>query len=169
MSINIKKCKTLIEMYPEIQLCIRKSSSMKDALPSYEYLYSLKPKIPKELYVFYFRTLLLMNSANVPRNFILKMFEGIEPEDIMYQNELDTIKNEFADYITIYRGTTKDEMIPGLFWSKYKDVAEGIYYRGKLMKAKIHKKSILLYSAHEAADGEIIANVMSDYKIIKEE
>ena len=80
MSINVKKCNKFREKYPEVELCIGKSNLMNNSLSCYEYLYSLKSKIPKELYVFYFRELLLMNSVNVPRNFILKMFEGIEPE-----------------------------------------------------------------------------------------
>lgn len=36
-----------------------------------------------------------MNTANVSVELRLKMFEGVDPRDIMYQDELDAINNEF--------------------------------------------------------------------------
>lgn len=170
MSIDVGKCRDHLKKYPEAEprLCRTQSKSKNDALVCYEYLYNLKPKIPKELYAYSFRELLQFNTANVSKEFRLKMFEGVSPNDIMYQDELDAIEN-FEEYITVYRGTNKDEDIPGLSWSLIKDVAECDYYRGKLFEARIPKSSILLYYAHDNCEGEIIANVTSDYKIIKED
>ena len=65
MSLDVKKCLSQEDRFPEVRECISKSKRMDDALPSYEYLYSLKDSIPKELYAYYFRRILQMNTANV--------------------------------------------------------------------------------------------------------
>ena len=153
-----------------VSLCIGKSKSMNDALPCYEYLYKIKNKIPKELYAYYYRSLLQMSTRNVPKELRLKMFEDINQEDIMYQDELDAI-NKFEKYITIYRGTTSNEIKPGLSWSLKKYIAESFINgrkNGILFEATISKNDILLYFCHEEAEEEIIANVTHNYKIIKE-
>lgn len=169
MSLDNRKWEQYDKKFPKVRECITQSKSMNDALDNYEYLYKLKSEIPKELYAFYFRNLLQMSTRNVSKELRLKMFEGVEPEDIMYKDELDTIKNVFGKYITVYRGTTKEENIPGISWSTYKWVAEGEFYQGRLFEARIPKKSILLYFAHYEDEGEIIANVTSNYRIVKED
>lgn len=169
MSLDEAKWKKYDEQYREAGECIRQSNSMKDALPCYEYLYKLKPYIPKELYAYHFRKLLNMNTANVPNELRLKMFEGVDPEDIMYQDELDAINNDFDEYITVYRGTSKAENIPGICWTLHKWVAEGTFYEGRLFEAQIPKAAILLYLAHDADEGEVIAHVTSNYRIIEED
>lgn len=168
MSLDNFKLDEYEDDYNKAADCIGKSKTSTDALPSYEYLYALKSEISDKVYAYYFRTLLQMNTANVSNEFRLKMFEGIDPENIMYQDELDAIKN-FEDYITVYRGALKDEKEPGICWSIRKHVAEEMFYRGKLFKACIPKTSILLYLAHEEDEGEIIAQVTSNYEIIKED
>ena len=137
MSLDERKWQRYLDQFPEVALCTTQSNSMHDALPCYEYLYSLKPQIPKELYAFYFRKLLQMNTGNVPIDLRLKMFEGVDPEDIMYQDELDVINNDFGDYITVYRGASKDEDIPGISWTIHKWVAEDTFFRGRLFEARI--------------------------------
>lgn len=169
MSLDIKKCLAQENAYPAVRECISKSTRMDDALPSYEYLYSLKDSIPKELYAYYFRRILQMNTANVSVELRLKMFEDVDQEDIMYQEELDAIKNEFGDTITVYRGAPANETVPGISWTKYKWVAEGSdFNRGKVFMATIPKSSILLYFAKEEDEGEIIARVTTGYKVIEE-
>lgn len=157
------------EQYLEVDQCINQSNSMKDSLACYEYLYELKFRVPKEIYAFYFRKLLNMNTGNISNEPRWKMFEGVDPEDIMYQDELDAINNEFKDCITVYRGASKVEDVPGVCWIRYKWVVEHTFYRGRLFEAKISKTSILLYLAHDADEGEVNAYVISDYKIIKED
>ena len=98
------------EQYLEVDQCINQSNSMKDSLACYEYLYELKFRVPKEIYAFYFRKLLNMNTGNISNEPRWKMFEGVDPEDIMYQDELDAINNEFKDCITVYRGASKVKM-----------------------------------------------------------
>lgn len=169
MSLDERKWMEYDDKYPNVRLCTIQSKSMKDSLACYEFLYRLKSEIPKELYAFNFRRLLQMNTGNVSVELRLKMFEGVNPEDIMFQDELDTIENEFEDYITVYRGATKDENIPGISWTIYRQVAEDTFYRGRLFEAQIPKSSILLYLAHEEDEGEIIAHVTSGYRIIKED
>ncbi len=169
MSLDEGKWKKYYDQYPEVALCTTQSNSMKNSLSCYEFLYSLRLKIPKELYAFHLRKLLQMNTGNVSNEFRLKMLEGVNSEDIMFQDELDTIENEFEEYITVYRGTTKDEDIPGICWTIHKWIAEDIFYRGRLFEAQISKKSILLYFAHQEDEGEVIVHVTSDYKIIKED
>ena len=169
MSLDEGKWKQYDVQYRDAALCTTQSNSMNDSLACYEYLYKLKSKLPKELYAFYFRRLLQMNTGNVSNELRLKMFEGVASEDIMFQDELDAINNEFDDYITIYRGTSKDEDVPGICWTKDKWVAEDTFYKGRLFEAKIPKTSILLYFAHEEDEGEIIAHVTSGYRIIKED
>lgn len=168
MSLDEKKWQVQDELYPQVSECISKSVSPKDALPSYEYLLKLRGSIPEELYAYYFRKILQMNTNNVSNKMRLKMFEGVKPENIMYQDELDAIKG-FDDYITVYRGTTPDEDEPGICWTLYKWVAEGTFDRGRIFEAIIPKSSILLYLAHQEDEGEIIAKVTSGYKIISEQ
>lgn len=169
MSLDEKKWQAQIDDYPAVVYCISQSNTPTDALPSYEYLFNLKGKIPKELYAYYFRRILQMNTANVSNEFRLQMFEGVDREDIMYQDELDAIENEFDDIVTIYRGAPIEEIEPGICWTRYKWVAEGYpFNRGKVFMARIPKSSILLYFAHEEAEGEIIAHVTSGYEVLKE-
>lgn len=169
MSLDEGKWKQYDNQYPEAALCTTQSNSMKDSLACYEYLYELKPKLPKELYAFYFRKLLQMNTGNVPNELRLKMFEGVNPEDIMFQDELDAINNEFEDVITVYRGASKAEEVPGICWTIYRSVAEGTFYEGRLFEAQIPKSAILLYFAHQESEGEVIVHVTSDYRIIEED
>lgn len=166
MSLDEKKWLSQQEKHPEVLKCIAQSKTMNDALPSYKYLFSLKNSIPKELYAYYFRKLLQMNTANVPVALRLKMFEGVIWDDIMFQDELDAI-SEFNDFITVYRGTDQNEETPGLSWTIDKRVAEDTFYRGRMFKAVIPKDSILLYLAHQEAEGEIIAKVTAGYEIVK--
>lgn len=169
MSLDEGKWKEYYNQYPEAKECTIQSKNVENALPCYEYLYKLKPEIPKELYAYLFRKLLQFNTKNVSKEFRLKMFEGVSSNDIMYQDELDAIEN-FEEYITVYRGAAKDENIPGLSWTLIRDVAECFpYYRGKLFEARVPKSDILLYYANDNCEGEIIANVTSDYRIIKED
>lgn len=169
MSIDRGKIAKYQEQYPQIMDCIGQSKTVHDALPSYIFLRDLRPEIPKELYAFYFRKLLQMSTANVSIELRLEMFEGITPEDIMYQDELDAIDKTFDEYITVYRGTSKNEDVPGLSWTLRKYIAEGTFYEGRLFEARIPKSSILLYFAHEEDEGEIISHVTSGYKIIEED
>ena len=57
-------------------------NSMTNSLHCYEYLYKLKPNISTELFAYYFRNLLQMNTGNVSPELRLKMFEGLNPEDL---------------------------------------------------------------------------------------
>lgn len=160
---------TQIDDYPSVLECISQSKTKTDALPSYQYLFNLKDNIPKELYAYYFRKILQMNTANVSNEFRLQMFEGVDREDIMYQDELDAIDNDFDDIITVYRGASPEEIEPGICWTIYKSVAEGSEFnQGKVFMARIPKSSILLYFAHEEDEGEIIVHVTSGYEVIEE-
>ena len=167
MSLDKEICKRQLQDYPEVDDCIRKSERMDNALPSYEYLFSLKDRIPKELYACYFRKLLQFNTRNVPIELRLKMFEGVKQTDIMYQDELDAIQS-FGDEIILYRGTSKNEKEPGLSWSRRRDIAEGTFSEGRIIIAKVPTSSILLYLAHEEDEGEVIAHVTSNY-IVEDE
>ncbi len=110
-----------------------------------------------------------MNTANVSNELRLKMLEGVDREDLMYQDELDAIKM-FDDCITIYRGTSPKESVPGICWTIYKHVAEGSEFNfGRVFKAVIPKSSVIMHFAHEEAEGEIIAHVTSGYTIISGE
>ena len=145
MSLNEKKCLDHDDFFPEAALCIEQSKTMTDLRPCYEYLYNLKQKIPKDLFAYHFRRLLQMGTHNVSKALRLKMFEGLTPEDLMYQDELDAIENTFDDVVVAYRGTTPEEDEPGLSWTIHKRVAEQTFYRGRLFMAKIPKKDILIY------------------------
>lgn len=164
MSLDREICKKQLKDYPEAGDCVGKTKRMDDALPSYEYLYSLKGKIPKELYAYCFRKLLQFNTSNVPVELRLKMFEGVNRADIMYQDELDAIE-DFGDEIVLYRGTSKDEIEPGLSWSLRKDIAEGTFSEGRMFIAKVSTSNILLYLAHEEDEEEVIVHVTSNYLI----
>lgn len=167
MSLDEKKWLKYDARYPEVARCTTQSNSMNDSLACYEYLLKLRPSIPPELYAYYFRRLLQMNTGNVPNELRLKMFEGVLPEDIMYQEELDAIRNDFDDLVIAYRGVSPDEDVPGICWTIHKWVAEGTFYEGRLFKEKIPKKDILLYFCHSEDEGEIIAHVTNGYEIIE--
>lgn len=124
MSLDEKKWMDQIDQYPEIKDCVRQSTTGDDARPSYQFLYERKNSIPKELYAYYFRLILKYDTAKVPVDLRVKMFDGVTWEDIMFQDEIDAIKG-FEDQITIYRGTNKDEVIPGLSWTLKERVAKG--------------------------------------------
>ena len=159
------------EQFPQVEECISLAvkAGAKDARPGYQYLYERKEEIPKELYAYYFRMLLQMNTNNVSAEMRLEMFRGVAWEDIMYQDEIDAIR-DFPDFITVYRGTHPGEEKPGLSWSLYRWVAEGSdFYQGRLFRAVIPKSSILLYFAREEDEGEIIAHVISGFEVIEPE
>ena len=166
MSLDTKIWLKQLDDYPEVLECIGQSKTPLNALPSYEYLYTLKNKIPKELYARFLRKLLAYNTANVSVEFRLDMLQGVERDDLMYQEELDAIQS-FAPKIVIYRGTSKDEEKPGLSWSLRRDVAESSYfYRGRLFIAEIATSSILLYLSKEDIEEEVIVHVTDNYKIL---
>lgn len=152
-------------MYPQVDECLGKTKSRHNALPSYQFLFGLKQIIPKELYAYYYRKLLQFNTENVSMELRLKMFEGVDRCDLMYQDELDAIRN-FDDVITVYRGTTRSEMKPGLSWTRRRDIAEGVYGNGRLFIAAIQKSDILLYFMHEEDEEEIVAYIVSNYEIV---
>ena len=166
MSLNIKTCIDQLKYYPKADECLRQSKSSIDALPSYNYLLELRNEIPKELYSFYLRKLLLFNTANVSVELRLKMLDGVARDDIMFQEELDALHN-FDENVTIYRGTSKNEREPGLSWSIKRYVAESSdFYRGRLYIATIPTSSILFYFSKNTAEEEIIAHVIDNYTIV---
>ena len=166
MSLDKKTCIDLLKDYPKADECLRQSKSALDALPSYNYLLELRNEIPKELYSFYLRKLLLFNTANVSVELRLKMLDGVARDDIMFQEELDTLRN-FGENVTIYRGTSIDEREPGLSWSIKKYVAESSdFYRGRLFIARIPTSSILCYFSMDTTEEEIIAHVIDNYTIV---
>ncbi len=166
MSIDKNLCFKQLENHPEVDDCVRQSKSPTDATPSYEYLYALKSNIPKELYAYYLRKLLQFNTANVSVELRLQMFQGVDRNDIMYQEELNAIC-DFGQNIVVYRGTSKEEVEPGLSWSLRRDIAESSdFYRGRLFIAEIPTSSILLYLSKEEDEEEIVAYVTDNYKVI---
>ena len=165
MSLNNRVWLDQLDDYPEVADCIRQSGNPHDALPSYEYLYKFKGKIPKELYAYYLRRLLQFNTANVSVEMRLKMLEDVDRNDILFQEELEAIKG-FGESITAFRGTSKDEELPGLSWSLKRHIAESSdFYRGRLFKATIPTSKILLYLSQEEDVEEIIAHITSNYEI----
>lgn len=168
MSINKDIIRELSDKYPSAMECRMKANSSSDALPCYEYLESIRSTIPPSLYAFNLRALLQYNTKNVPAEMRLRMLDGVSWDDIMYQDELDAIKN-FDSEIVVYRGTKPTEQIPGISWSIQKGVATSYpFNRGRVFRAIIPKEKILLYFAHEEDEGEIIANITSGYCIIED-
>ena len=166
MSLDKKLWLKQLEDYPEVADCVRQSKSPTDAMPSYKYLYALRSDIPTELYAYYLRKLLQFNTANVSVELRLQMFQGVDRNDIMYQEELDAIC-DFGQNVVVYRGTSKEEVEPGLSWSLRRDIAESSdFYRGRLFIAEIPTSSILLYLSKEEDEEEIVAYVTDNYKVI---
>lgn len=166
MSLDNRAWFDQLDDYPEVADCIRQSSNRHDALPSYEYLYKFKGKIPKELYAHFLRKLLQFNTANVSVEMRLKMLEDVDRNDIMFQKELEAIQG-FGKSITVFRGTSKDEELPGLSWSLQRHIAESSdFYQGRLFKATIPTSKILLYLSQEGDEEEIIAHITSSYEIV---
>ena len=79
---DVKKAIKQSEIYPEVDTIIHKT--MANTEDGYKYLYSLKGTIPKELYAFYLRKIWNMKTDGLPVDLALKMFDGVKPEDIMY-------------------------------------------------------------------------------------
>ena len=94
------------------------------------------------------------------------MLDGVNREDIMYQEELDALQN-FGESITVYRGASREEVKPGLSWSRRRDIAEGSeFYQGRLFVAKVCTSQILLYLMKDADEEEIVAYVVDNYQTI---
>lgn len=169
MSLDEKIWLRQLKDFPQAHECIRQSQSPLDALPSYKYLFALKSDIPKELYAYYLRKLLQFNTANVSVDFRLKMLENVDPNDLMYQEELEAIR-KMGPNVVIYRGAPKSEIKPGLSWTLRKDIAESSdFYRGRLFVAQIPSESILLYLSKEEDEEEIIAYVTDNYDVYDDE
>lgn len=155
-----------LDQYPQAYECIGKAVSPNDALPSYEFLNSIRKEIPKELYAYYLRVLLQSNTKDVPKKLRLDMLKDVSWNDIMYQDEIEQI-NSWDEYITIYRGTDVNEIIPGLSWTIYKHIAESSdFNQGRIFEATIPKNQILLFMSHEECEGEILVDVTKGYKIL---
>ena len=168
MSLDDKLWLKQLDDHPEVADCVRQSKSPTDAMPSYEYLYDLKNNIPEELYAYYLRKLLKFNTANVSVEFRLQMLQGVNRNNLMYQEEIDAIC-DFGQNVVVYRGTSKEEAEPGLSWSIRRDIAESSdFYRGRLFIAQIPTSSILLYLSKEEDEEEIVAYVTDNYMVIDE-
>lgn len=162
---DVEKVKRQQELYPEVDSVI--SKTLDNTEDGYRYLYNLKGSIPKELYAFYLRRIWGMKTEGLSFELALQMFEGVEPEDIMYEEELDAIK-QFDDYITIYRGTSITEEVPRLCWTLRESVAtnNSDFAHGRLFKATVPKKDILLYITKDGAEEEVVVHVTEGYEIV---
>ena len=162
---DVKKALKQKESYPEVASIIQRT--LNNTEEGYTYLYSLKNLIPKELYAYNLRTIWNMTTNGLSVGLALKMFEGVDPEDIMYEEELKAIEG-FEDYITIYRGANKDETSPRLSWTLRKDVAfnNSEFAGGRLFKAIVSKKDILLYISKDCDEEEIVVYVNGECDIV---
>ncbi len=153
------------ELHPEVDSIISKTLANTES--GYKYLYSLKGSIPKELYAYHLRRIWNMKTDGLSLDLALQMFEGIEPEDIMFDEELDAIK-QFDDYITIYRGASTTEEVPRLSWTLRKSVAtnNSDFANSRLFIAKVPKKDILLYLAKDCDEEEVVVHVTEGYEIV---
>ena len=156
------------ELHPEVDSIISKTLANTEA--GYEYLYSLKGSIPKELYAYHLRKIWNMKTDGLSLELALRMFEGVQPEDIMYEEELEAIE-QFDEYITIYRGASTAEKVPRLSWTLRKSVATNSsdFANGRLFIAKIPKKDILLYLAKDCDEEEVVVHVTEGYEIVDEQ
>lgn len=162
---DIKKAVKQSEEHPEVDSII--SKTLADTEEGYRYLYSLKNSIPKELYAFYLRKIWNMKTDGLSVDLALKMFEGVQPEDIMYEEELEAIK-QFDECITIYRGASIAERVPRLSWTLRRSVAANSsdFANGRLFIAKVPKKDILLYLAKDCDEEEVVVHVTEGYEIV---
>lgn len=161
---DMKIIKKQMEKHPELAELI--SMCLENSCEAYKYLYSLKNSIPKELYAYRLRELWKMKTHQVPTELALHMFEGVLPEDIMYEDELKRIK-QLDDFVTVYRGAEISEEKPRLSWTLRKSVATSSdFARGILFKAKVPKEDILLYIAHDGDEEEVVVHVTANYERI---
>ena len=162
---DVKKAIEQSEIYPEVDTIIQKV--MANTKEGYKYLYSLKGTIPKELYAFYLRKIWNMKTEGLPVDLALKMFDGVKPEDIMYDEELEAIKH-FDDYVTIYRGASLAEKSPRLSWTLRRSVAvnNSDFANGRLFIATIPKQDIMLYLAKDSDEEEVVVHVTEGFEIV---
>ena len=140
--------------------------TLENPLKGYEKLLEFKATLPKELYAYWLRTLWKMNTNGLSPSLSLQLFSDVSPEDLMYEDELEAIKN-FEDVITIYRGTDKTESVPLMSWSMRKDIASQSHFaRGRLFVARIPKTKVIMYISHDGDEEEIVAYVESGFEII---
>lgn len=155
------------EEHPETWNII--NETLNDTVSGYEHLLALKNSIPKELYAYLLREIWKMKTDGISIELALKMFENISPEDLMYTDELEAIR-EFDEEIEIYRGTDINEKVPRLCWTLRKSIAtkNSDFANGRLFMAIIPKSKIIMYIAHDGDEDEIVAHVESGYKYIDE-
>lgn len=161
---DVKKAMSQRESYPEVDAIIPKT--LANTEEGYEYLFSLKCSIPKELYAFYLRTIWNMKTSGLSLDLALRMFDGVKPEDLMYKEELEAIK-QFDEFITIYRGASTEEKVPRLSWTLRKSVAtnNSDFANGRLFTATVPKKDILMYLAKDRDEEEVVIHVTDGYEI----
>ena len=149
--------------YPETWNIIRET--LNDTVFGYEHLLSLKKSIPKELYAYLLRNIWKMTTDCISIELALKMFEDVLPEDLMFDDELEAIRN-FQENIVIYRGADNNEKRPRLSWTLRKSVAtnNSDFAKGRLFKATIPKSKIIMYIAHDGDEEEIVAFVESGFE-----
>ena len=160
-----EKVREQMESYPVVDSIIPKT--LEDTESGYQYLLSLKEYIPKELYAYCLRRNWKMTTEGLSLDLALRMFEGVQPEDIMYEEELKAIE-QFDENITIYRGASVKEEVPRLAWTLRESVAanNSDFAHGRLFRATVPKKDILLYIAEDGDEEEIVVHVTEGYEII---
>ena len=142
---------------------VKLENDPRNLTPAFTYLLSVKADIPSELYAYYLRKLYTMTTNGVSKELVLRLFDNVRWEDIMYDEELDEIK-QFPEYIKIFRGTSKSEIEPRTSWTIKRYVAEE-FSEGRIMETVISKKDILLYVSKYNHEYEIVANVTGEVSI----
>lgn len=162
---DVKKVMRQMELHSEVDSIIQKT--LADTERGYQYLFSLKELLPKELYAYCLRKNWSMKTDGLSIDLALRMFDGVRPEDIMYEEELKAIE-QFDEYITIYRGASISEVVPRLSWTLRESVAtnNSDFAHGRLFRATVPKKEILLYLAKDCDEEEIVVHVTEGYEII---
>ena len=89
------------------------------------------------------------NDVNITLNDFVRMFKRVNKKYIISDDEQE-VYNNLPDVVTVYRGVKPNAKVKALSWTIDKEVAQWFADRweknGKVYKAKINKKDILIYT-----------------------
>lgn len=117
----------------------------------------LRGKVDIEAYCHYVRILTQTDTDGVPKETLLKAYEGLKFTDVMYEEEYAEWE-KLPDIITLYRGTPVMEYPPRISWSLDESVARK-YSQGQMYKAIIPKDNIMGFYTKNTYEKEVIADV----------
>ena len=147
--------------YPQFEYNISADSSQY----KFEYLSNHKNELTKKHFCQYLRIYYNTDTYGVDLGLLLDLFNYSTPKYLMTYKEQKILK-QLPDPVTVYRGTSPDEIIPRLSWSL--DLTTALRFsKGRVFMAVVPKNKVFAYIDNNyCGEKEIITYVTDNYKAI---